>query len=67
VGLCLSVKKDYEIQIGEDIKIRFKRVCSGTNQMMIDAPKDIKIKLNKLESVEPKVVKASFLNASKKD
>jgi sRNA-binding carbon storage regulator CsrA len=59
VGLCLSVKKDYEILIGEDIKIRFKRVCSGTNQMMIDAPKDIKIKLNKLESTATKVVKSA--------
>lgn len=57
MGLCLSVKKDYELQIG-DIKIRFKKVCSGRNQMIIDAPKEIKIKLNKIESVEPKIVKA---------
>jgi sRNA-binding carbon storage regulator CsrA len=63
VGLCLSVKKDYELVIGEDIKIRFRKVCSGTNQMMIEAPKDIKIKLNKIESIEPKIVKASTLKS----
>ena len=58
MGLCLSVKKNQELQIG-DIKIRFRKVCSGTNQMIIDAPKEIKIKLNKIESIEPKIVKAS--------
>lgn len=62
MGLCLSVKKDYELVIG-DIKIRFRKVCSGTNQMMIEAPKDIKIKLNKIESIEPKIVKASTLKS----
>lgn len=60
MGLCLSVKKNQELQIG-DIKIRFRKVCSGTNQMIIDAPKEIKIKLNKIESIEPKIIKASTL------
>lgn len=58
MGLCLSVKKNQELVIG-DIKIRFKKVCSGTNQMIIDAPKEIKIKLNKIESIEPKVIKSA--------
>lgn len=58
MGLCLSVKKNQELQIG-DIKIRFRKVCSGTNQMIIDAPKEIKIKLNKIESIEPKIIKAA--------
>ena len=58
MGLCLSVKKNQELQIG-DIKIRFRKVCSGTNQLIIDAPKEIKIKLNKIESIESKIIKAS--------
>ena len=58
MGLCLSVKKNQELQIG-DIKIIFRKVCSGTNQLIIDAPKEIKIKLNKIESIESKIIKAS--------
>lgn len=56
MGLCLSVKKDHELVIG-NIRIKFKHVCAGTNKILIDAPKDMEIKLNKLEPVEPHVVK----------
>lgn len=55
MGLGLTIKKDELVQIGDDIFIKCKqRYKNGVFYMVIDAPKDIRIRRIKISDSEDK-------------